>query len=204
MHEPLLCGRGLAWVGHAPHVCWKATDSKDRPFLKHTGWFFFFCWWRSNKALHWAATRHQGKNSECRKVFIVSFIVLPREKKNEVDVITEVWYLSSVRSQTGFQWRSVIERHDYLGRKSLKLSLLHVQKPLAKRIPASFTAVRTKPGALDFKTKVNVVYIGEIPWARSTGRDCVPGPLLLCDLEWVIFFLYALVSPFAKEGLWTR
>lgn len=34
-------------------------------------------------------TRHQEKKSECRKVFI-SFLVVPREKKNEIYLIAEV------------------------------------------------------------------------------------------------------------------
>ena len=104
------------------------------------GGFLFFCGWRSNKVLHRAPTRQQGEKAECPKVFI-SFIVIPRKKKNEIYLIAEVWQISFFESQNVFQWRFSIERDYYLGGKSLKTSLLPVLKSLTKKITASFIAM---------------------------------------------------------------
>lgn len=139
------------------------------------GWVFPFCGWRSNNAWRWATPRQQGEKSECRKVF-TSLIVLPQEKKNAMDRIAEVWYISSFRSRNVFQWRSALERRDYLGGKCLKTSLLRVQKSLTRRIPASIVATRTKPGALSFETKVTW-YISERfpgPGVRAVTVHLVP------------------------------
>lgn len=91
-------------------------------------------------------TRHQEKKSERRKVFI-SFLVVPREKKNEIYLIAEVWQISFFKSQKCFSVKIFQLREIIIGRwrrwrgGSLKMSLLHVWKSLTKRITASFIAM---------------------------------------------------------------
>lgn len=143
----------------------------------------------------------RGRNLNVVWSFI-SFIVISWGKKNEICLITEVWQISFSKSQNVFQWRFSIERDYYLGGNPWKCLCSTFENPSPRGLLLALRLCH-KARCFVFKTKVNAVDWKE-PWTGSEESAYVLTVLLLCGPEQVILFLYALVSPVSKEGLWAR